>query len=345
MCKNSAMLEPHRVVVLLLEPLIGYDAVIPAQLLGEAKDAHGRPLYDVTMASLDGTPVRTSSGYSITPQHDASALAEADTVIVPGTQVPGPRTDGSLPTDLGAALATIRPGTRLVSICTGAFVLAAAGLLDGRTATTHWEYADQLAALHPGVSVDPGVLFTDDGDVLTSAGLSAGVDLCLHLLRQDHGTEVANRVARHCVVPPWRDGGQAQYIDRPLPSARGESTAAARDWAMDNLDADVTAMARVAGMSLRTFTRRFRLETGQPPGAWLIQQRVRQAQQLLEATDLSVEDVAERAGLGTAASLRVHLRTQAGVSPSDYRRTFRGLPARAVSPSATSATGRGRRAG
>ena len=322
------MPRPHRVAVLLLEPLIGYDAVIPTQLLGQAEDAHGRPLYDVEMASLDGGPVRTSSGYAITPQRDASALATADTVIVPGTQIPGPRTDGSLPPDVGRALATIRPGTRLVSICTGAFVLAAAGLLDGRTATTHWEYADQLSALHPGVSVDADVLFTDDGDVLTSAGLSAGVDLCLHLLRRDHGSQVANAVARHCVVPPWRDGGQAQYIERHVPSPAGESTATSRAWALEHLATDVPALARHAGMSLRTFTRRFREETGQSPGAWLIRQRVRHAQHLLEATDLPIDDVAERAGLGTAASLRAHLRTQTGVSPSDYRRTFRGLPAR-----------------
>jgi transcriptional regulator GlxA family with amidase domain len=345
MCKDSAMPaahlpDPHRVVVLLLEPLIGYDAVIPAQLLGEATDTRGRHLYDVQMASLDGSPVRTSSGYSIAPQRDVSALDTADTVIVPGTQVPGPRTDGSLPAEVGAALARIRPGTRLVSICTGAFVLAAAGLLDGRPATTHWEHAEELATLHPCVELDPGVLFTDDGDVLTSAGLSAGVDLCLHLLRRDHGSEVANRVARHCVVPPWRDGGQAQFIERHVPASGSESTAAARAWASANLTTDVPTLARRAEMSLRTFTRRFREETGQSPGAWLIQQRVDHARHLLEATDLSVDEVAQRAGLGTAASLRAHLRTQAGVSPSDYRRTFRG-----VSPGVASATGRGRPAG
>jgi transcriptional regulator GlxA family with amidase domain len=330
MCKNHAMSSrsPHRVVVLLLEPLIGYDAVIPAQLLGEAKDADGHPLYDVTMAGLDGRPVLTSSGYAITPHHDASALRTADTVIVPGTQIPGPRTDGTIPTDLAAALASIRQGTRLVSICTGAFVLASAGLLDGRRATTHWEYADQLAVLYPALHVDPDVLFTDDGDVLTSAGLSAGVDLCLHLLRGDHGSEVANRVARHCVVPPWRDGGQAQYIERQVPSPTGESTAEARAWALEHLGADVPALARRAGMSLRTFARRFREETGVSPGAWLIQQRVRHAQHLLESSDLPIDDVASHAGLGTAASLRAHLRTHAGVSPSAYRRTFRGLTTR-----------------
>lgn len=325
MCKNPAMrsVSPHRVVVLLLAPLVGYDAVIPAQLLGESRDAHGRRLYDVTMASLDGRPVLTTSGYAIAPQGDASVLAEADTVVVPGTRLAGPRSDGTLPDEVVGALASVRPGTRLVSICTGAFVLAAAGLLDGRTATTHWEYADQLAAMHPRIRVDADVLFTDDGDVLTSAGLSAGVDLCLHLLRSDHGAEVANTVARHCVVPPWRDGGQAQYIERQVPVADHRSTATARQWALQHLDADVPALARQASMSLRTFTRRFREETGLSPGAWLIAQRVRHAQHLLEATDLTIDDVATRAGLGTAASLRSQLRAHAGVSPSAYRRTFR----------------------
>ncbi len=325
MCKNPAMSHPrrHRVVVLLLEPAIGFDAVIPVQLLGEAVDDAGHPLYDVTMASLDGGPVRTSSGYSISPQDDVSALGRADTVIVPGTQLAGPRRDGTLPDDVAAALASVRPGTRMVSICTGAFVLAAAGTLSGRPATTHWKHADDLAALYPDVLLDADVLFTDDGDVLTSAGLSAGVDLSLHLIRRDHGSEVANRVARYCVVPPWRDGGQAQYIERHVPSRPDESTAGARAWALEHLETDVPTLARRAGMSLRTFARRFREETGQSPGAWLIQQRVRHAQHLLEETDLGIDTVAARAGMGTAASLRSHLRSHAGVSPAAYRRTFR----------------------
>jgi transcriptional regulator GlxA family with amidase domain len=330
MCKNPAMarhaVRPrrHRVVVLLLEPAIGYDAAIPVQMFGEAVDEAGEPLYVVTMASLDGGTVRTSSGYSIVPHEDASALRRADTVIIPGTQLPEARRAGTLPADVAAALATVRPGTRLVSICTGAFVLAAAGQLSGRPATTHWKHAADLAALHPDILLDPDVLFTDDGDVLTSAGLSAGVDLCLHLIRRDHGAEAANHVARYCVVPPWRDGGQAQYIERPLPARSDESTAAARAWALEHLQTDVPTLARRAGMSLRTFARRFRAETGQSPGAWLIQQRVRHAQHLLEATDLGVDEVAERAALGTAASLRSHLRSQLGVSPAAYRRTFRG---------------------
>jgi transcriptional regulator GlxA family with amidase domain len=329
------MSHRHRVVVLLLEPAIGYDAVIPVQLLGEAVDGTGRPLYDVTMASLDGETVLTSSGYAISPQDDASALTRADTVIVPGTQLAGPRRDGTLPHNVAAALASVRPGTRMVSICTGAFVLAAAGTLSGRPATTHWKHADDLAALYPDVLLDADVLFTDDGDVLTSAGLSAGVDLSLHLIRRDHGSEVANRVARYCVVPPWRDGGQAQYIERQVPTRPDESTAEARAWALEHLEADVPTLARRAGMSLRTFARRFREETGQSPGAWLIQQRVRHAQHLMEETDLGIDTVASRAGMGTAASLRTHLRTHAGVSPAAYRRTFRGTGPRAPIGSST----------
>ena len=316
---------PHRVVVLLLEPVIGYDAVIAPQVLGEAADTEGRPLYDVAMASLDGRPVPTSKGYALAPQGDASLLAGADTVVVPGTMTPGPRRNGRLPDEIAAALETVRPGTRLVSICTGAFVLAAAGLLDGRPATTHWKYVDDLTRLYPAVAVDEAVLFTDDGDVLTSAGLSAGTDLCLHLLRRDHGSDVANRVARHLVVPPWRDGGQAQFIERQVPAEGDRSTAPARAWALARLDQQmrIADLADVAGMSVRTFTRRFRAETGDSPAGWLVRQRVRHAQHLLETTDLPVDAVAGRAGLGSGASLRAHLRTVAGVSPSSYRRTFR----------------------
>lgn len=314
----------HRVVVLLLEPVVGYDAVIPPQVFGEAESSDGRPVYDVAMASLDGGPVSTSLGYAIAPHGDASLLKGADTVIVPGTTMGGPRRDGTMPTDLAEALVSIRPRTRLVSICTGAFVLAAAGLLDGRPATTHWKYVEDFTRLYPAVELDEAVLFTDDGDVLTSAGLSAGVDLCLHLLRRDHGSEIANHVARHLVVPPWRDGGQAQYIERQVPERPEQSTAAARAWALERLETPlrVPELARVARMSERTFTRRFRAETGESPTTWLIQQRVRYAQRLLETTELPVDAVAARSGLGSAASLRAHLRALAGVSPTAYRHTF-----------------------
>jgi len=222
-------------------------------------------------------------------------------------------------------LATIPPHARIMSICTGAFVLGAAGRLDGRRATTHWAHADAFRALYPKVRLDEDVLFVDDGDVLTSAGLSAGVDLCLHVVRSDHGSDVANRAARYCVVPPWRDGGQAQFIERHVPEARTDGTAPTRAWALGRLDRplDLAAMAEHARMSVRTFSRRFRAETGLTPGTWLVQQRLRHARHLLETTDLPVQQVAQRAGLGSAASLRQHMRVALGVAPLAYRRTFR----------------------
>ena len=204
-------------------------------------------------------------------------------------------------------------------------MLAAAGLLDGRPAATHWAWGRRIGGLYPQVKWNLDVLFVDDGDVLTSAGVGAGVDLCLHIVRGDHGTEVANRAARRCVVPPWRDGGQAQYIERPVPDNGGSGTEPTRVWALDRLAEPVTLedMAAHARMSVRTFTRRFRDETGVSPGQWLVRQRVAHAQLLLESTDLGVEVVARRSGLGSATALRQHLRATIGVAPTAYRRTFR----------------------
>lgn len=327
MCKNPAMVAPpHRVAVLLLEPVVGFDAAIPSQLLGSARDAAGNRLYLVSTISLDGQAVRTQAGYSIVPDAAAPALAEADTVIVPGTGIHGPRRTGQLPAEVAAALELVRPGARLISICTGAFVLAAAGRLDGRPATTHWAYAAEFARLYPDVELDANQLFIDDGDILSSAGVAAGIDLCLHLIRSDFGTAVANHAARQCVVPPWREGGQAQYIESPVPARNSDSTARTREWALHRLDQalDVASLAAHARLSVRTFNRRFKAETGSAPGAWLLEQRIGRARQLLESTDLVVDEVAARAGLGTGASLRHHLRSTVGVSPSDYRRTFRG---------------------
>jgi transcriptional regulator GlxA family with amidase domain len=325
MTRRLASIRPHRVAVLALEPVVGYDLTIPPTVLGSATRSDGTDLYDVQVCGLEASPVRASAGFTIIPDHGAELLAEADTVIIPGTRIPEPRFEGTLPGQLAEALRTIRPGTRIASICTGAFVLGAAGLLDGRPATTHWRYADKFRALYPKVLLNENLLFIDDGDVITSAGLAAGVDLCLHLARRDYGSEVANRAARHCVVPPWRDGGQSQFIERVVPDEGAEGTAPTRAWAVERLEQELTltAMAAHARMSVRTFSRRFKAETGQSPGVWLLQQRVRHACQLLENTDLSVERVAESAGLGTAASLRHHLRTGLGVSPLAYRKTFR----------------------
>ncbi len=315
----------HRVAVLALGDVVGYDMSIPPQIFSCATAEDGEQLYDVRICGLDREPIRVLAGYTIVPDHGREALAEADTVIIPGTRIEGPRLHGTLPDEVAEALALIRPGTRIMSICTGAFVLAAAGLLDGRPATTHWAHAERFRALYPEVLLNEDVLFVDDGDVLTSAGLGAGVDLCLHVVRTDHGSEVANRSARYCVVPPWRDGGQSQFIDRHLPEAGTEGTAPTREWALERLHEplELSGMARHARMSVRTFSRRFRAETGMSPGTWLIQQRVRHARHLLETTELPVDRVAAEAGLGTAASLRQHLRTAIGVAPLAYRKTFR----------------------
>ncbi|MEV6414081.1 helix-turn-helix domain-containing protein [Kribbella sp. NPDC051718] len=322
----ATQLTPHRVAVLALEPVVGFDLTIPPTVLGEATTADGTRLYDVKICGMEaGKPVRAALGFTILPDFGAEILAEADTVIIAGTYIPQPRHEGTLPDDLAAALATVRPDARIASICTGAFVLAAAGLLDGRPATTHWQRADMFRNLYPKVLLDEDLLFIDDGDIITSAGLAAGVDLCLHLIRRDFGSEVANRAARHCVVAPWRDGGQSQFIDRVVPDEGTDGTAPTRAWVLERLADEITlgAMADHARMRVRTFSRRFKAETGQSPGNWLLQQRVRHACHLLETTGLPVERVAEAAGLGTAASLRHHLRNEVGIPPLAYRKTFR----------------------
>jgi transcriptional regulator GlxA family with amidase domain len=215
----------------------------------------------------------------------------------------------------------------VASICTGAFVLAAAGLLDGRRATTHWRYAGRLAREFPAIDVDPGVLYVDAGDVLTSAGVAAGVDLCLHMVRADHGAAAANAVARRMVVAAHRDGGQAQFVERPLPPAAGGGLAATRAWLAERLAEPVSidAMARHAGYSPRSFARRFRAETGTTPLQWLIGLRVAEAQRLLEGSDAPVEEVAARSGFGGAVALRQHFSRLVGTSPTAYRRAFRGV--------------------
>ncbi|WP_344212702.1 GlxA family transcriptional regulator [Kribbella sancticallisti] len=315
----------HRVAVLALAPVVGFDLTIPPTVFGAATRADGAELYDVRICGLEVAPIRAGAGFSLIPDYGPEALAEADTVIIPGTYIRQPRYEGTLPDDLAKALGTIRPGTRIASICTGAFVLAAAGLLDDRDATTHWQRAEMFRALYPKVRLNEDLLFIDDGDIVTSAGLAAGVDLCLHLIRRDFGSEVANRAARHCVVPPWRDGGQSQFIERVVPDEGTDGTAPTRAWALERLGQDLSLgiMAAHSRMSVRTFSRRFKAETGQSPGTWLLQQRVRHACHLLETTDLSVDRVADTAGLGTAASLRHHLRTEVGISPLAYRKTFR----------------------
>jgi transcriptional regulator GlxA family with amidase domain len=317
LCEDLAM---HRVAVLALEGVIPFELGIPSRIFGAATDATGRPLYEVVTCTLDGQPVTTEAGFAIMPTADASALRTADTVVIPPFH--GHSYDVGQP--LADALASIRPGTRIMSICTAAFILAGVGLLDGRPATVHWFEAEHFQAMFPKVRLDPSALFIDDGDVLTSAGAAAGVDLCLHVVRKDHGAEVANRVARACVVPPWRDGGQAQFIEHPVPAPSDTGTAPTRAWALENLHEPLplSTLARHAKMSVRTFTRRFRDEVGLTPGQWLILQRVERGRVLLESSDLAVDQVAEKAGFGAPSSFRLHFRAAVGVSPNTYRRAF-----------------------
>ncbi|MFC4566085.1 GlxA family transcriptional regulator [Nocardiopsis mangrovi] len=318
--------DRHPVAVLVRDGLMPMELGIVHQILGRAASPGGRPLYSVVTCAVAPGDIRTHADFTIGVEHGPEALAEASTVVVPASHAPDAADErGRLEPGLADALARIRPGTRIASICTGAFVLAAAGLLDGRRATTHWKSADLFASLFPDVRLDPGVLYTHDGDVLTSAGEASGIDLCLHIVRTDHGAAVANEVARHTVVPPHRDGGQAQFIPRPVPGPHASSTARARAWALDHLDRPLTLsdLAARESTSVRTLTRRFREETGVSPLQWLTRQRVEHARHLLEQSDLPIDQVAAAAGFGTAASMRQHLHAVLGVSPSAYRTTFR----------------------
>ncbi|GLW13011.1 AraC family transcriptional regulator [Microtetraspora sp. NBRC 13810] len=325
----------HRVAVLALDEVAGFDLGAGPEILDTAKDATGRPLYELAVCTPGGAPVRVSSGYTLVPDHGLEVLREADTVLLPGIHGGAALRSGIVTEPVLGALREAAGRARLVSICTAAFVLAGAGLLDGRPATTHWRHANRFRRLFPRVLLDPEVLFVDDGDILTAAGVAAGIDLCLHLVRSDHGSEVANTAARRCVVAPWREGGQAQFIERPLPCGMDASTGATRVWMLERLHEplDLATLAAHARMSVRTFTRRFREETGLSPARWLTQRRVDHARKLLETTALPVDEVARRSGFATAVSLRQHLHAAVGVTPLAYRRTFR-----ASTPLATAGT-------
>ncbi|TLW90405.1 helix-turn-helix domain-containing protein [Saccharomonospora piscinae] len=317
---------PHRVAVLVRPGVLPMELGLVHQIFRGARTPGGAPLYEVTSFALEPGPVATDADFSVHVERGPDVLDEAETVVVPASH-PLDETDDVLSPALRDALARIRPGTRIASVCTGAFVLAAAGLLDGRRATTHWHSAERFRRSFPAVEVDPHVLYTDNGEVLTSAGEAAGIDLCLHLIRRDHGAAVANEVARGMVVPPHREGGQAQYLQLPVPEPGArDSTARAREWALRHLHRplSVAELAEREAMSVRTFTRRFRQEVGTSPLRWLTQQRVERARQLLERTELPVDRVAEAVGFTSAVSLRQHLAATLGVSPSTYRQTFGG---------------------
>ncbi|WP_406110276.1 GlxA family transcriptional regulator [Kitasatospora purpeofusca] len=308
--------EPHRIAVLALPGVLLLDLGIPVQTFGP--DPH----YRVTVCTDPAAGPVLGDGVSLATQAGLEALRDADTVVVPGYEDPGAPVPGTV---LAALRSAHTRGARLVSICTGAFALAAAGLLDGRPATTHWRDAAALQRRYPRIEVRPNLLFVDDGDILTSAGVTAGVDLCLHIIRRDHGAAAANARARALVAPPQRPGGQAQFVERLRPDARGDELAAVRAWMLDNLALrqSVDELARRAHMSRRTFIRRFQQETDSSPMAWLTAARLDWARELLETSPTPVEQVARLSGLGSPAAFRAAFHRHVGTSPAEYRATFR----------------------
>lgn len=306
----------HQVVTVLAPGANPFEFAVSCEVFGLRRPELGVEWYEHRLATTVD-PLIVNGGWTLSTPFGLEALADADTVVIPACPMDVPR-------ELAAALrAAYDRGARMVSFCSGAFAMAAAGILDGRTVTTHWMHAEELAARYPRIRVDADVLYVDDGQVLTSAGTAGGIDLALHIVRMDHGPEVANQVARRMVVAPHRDGGQAQFALSPVPpSAHENAIGPVLEWMHENLDEPMTVpqLARLAAMSPRTFARRFGEVTGTTPGRWLIHQRTVLAQELLTTTDLPVEVVATRSGFGTAANLRTHLRRETGESPSSLRR-------------------------
>jgi AraC family transcriptional regulator, transcriptional activator FtrA len=316
----------HTVVAVVGEGCLTFDLAVPCEVFGWDRSYLGVEWYDFKVVAVDPPPIRTATGFMIDTPHRLDTLVDADTIGLPGRSDPDVRPSPELVAALREAHTR---GARLVSICIGAFVLAETGLLDGRTATTHWAYVDRFRERFPRVRVDPKVLYVDEGQLLTSAGTAAGVDLCLHLVRLDHGAQVANGVARMIVMPPHREGGQAQYIEQPIAApGRDSELHATLEWALTRLHEPLTVerLAEHSLMSPRTFARRFRQLTGTAPGEWLIEQRIHLARRMLETTDQTIDWIAHRCGFGSAATLRHHFNERLGTSPRTYRSTFRGQP-------------------
>ncbi len=308
------------VAVLICDGVALFEFGIVTEVFGLKRPELGVPWYDLAVVSFDTPPLRGTGGVGIHPTHSVRMLAKAGTIVIPNW----PRLDETPPPAmLEAVRAAYRRGARLMSVCSGAFVLAAAGLLDGRRVTTHWMHADTLAARYPKVQVEPSVLYVESGRVFTAAGSAAGIDLALHLVRQDYGSEIANQVARRMIVPPHREGGQAQFVPTAVAPVDG-SLSPLMDWASARLDQPLTAeaLAKKGRMSLRTLARRFEAQAGTTPHQWLIHQRVLAAQRLLETSEVSIDRVAELSGFVTAETLRHHFRQRIGTSPMAYRRRF-----------------------
>ncbi len=321
----------HVVALAVTDGMPMFEFAVPHEIFGIDRSDIVDPWYDLRLCAAEPGPLRTAGGLQLGITHPLSALREADTVLIPALSRAA---QVSPPPELVAEVRRAHAdGRRVVSICTGAYVLAAAGVLDGRRATTHWMNAVDFRHRFPAVQLDPAVLYVDEGDVLTSAGTGAAIDLCLHILRVDLGAAVANEVARRMVVPPQRDGGQSQYVRPPVrPHRTDDSLGPVLDWALRRLDQPLTVaqLATQAGTSSRTLARRFGEEVGTTPLQWLLQQRVRLAQELLESTDHPIELIAERAGFGTAPNLRRHFQRTTSVSPHTYRHVFRHRAAAAT---------------
>lgn len=295
---------------------------VACEAFGLDRTDDGVPNFDFRVVTAVPGRVPSKIGFSINVDNDLSFAYEADLVVV--SPIPRERWGATDPRILDVVRAADARGAWLLSVCSGSFTIAEAGVLDGRRATTHWKYTDEMTAMFPQIEVDPDVLFVQDGRIITSAGTAAGLDACLHLLRQEIGAELTNRVARRMVVPPQRDGGQAQYIDRPLPVAQSDSLGAVTDWAIGNLREELTVdqLAARAHMSPRTFARRFKSEHGATPAAWLARQRIIQAQRLLERSDLGLDAIAVECGFGSAAVLRQNFSRVLATTPTAYRAKF-----------------------
>ncbi|MDO8211248.1 GlxA family transcriptional regulator [Conexibacter sp. CPCC 206217] len=316
----------HTVAVLALDAVISSDLATPLDLFGRARLADGTPAYRVLVCGPAPEIAVADGAFSLTAPHDLSALTSADTIMLPGLAQPAASISGDVLDALRSASAR---GARIASICVGAFTLAATGLLAGRRATTHWAAAAELARMHPAITVDPDVLYVDNGQLLTSAGAAAGLDLCLHMVRRDHGAAVAADSARYAVMPLERDGGQAQFIVHEPPAPDGATLQPLLLWIERNAHRELTldAIAAQALMSTRTLNRRFREQTGTTPLRWLHRLRLRRAQLLLETTAHPVEQIAAQVGFGSATTFRDRFRALVGTSPQAYRRAFRTAPA------------------
>ncbi len=313
-----------KIVLIALPGVAPFEFGVVCEVFGIDRSDSGGPAFDFTIATAEPGPVRTSLGYEMVIAQDLSVAAEADLIAVPAHYI---GRAGDEPTDervLQALRDAVARGAWVLSVCSGAFVLAEAGILDGRRATTHWMHVDRLRQRHPSVELDADVLFVRDGNVVTSAGTSAGIDAALHIVRTELGAAATNVIARRMVVPPQRDGGQSQYIASPIPEVRSDSLSAVTEWMLAHLDEDVTVdqLARRALMSPRTFARKFRAESGTTPAAWLNRQRILRAQQLLEQSDEGLEQIAQMTGFGTAAVMRHHFLKVLGTTPTNYRRAF-----------------------